>query len=193
MFNNSQQRMMNTIHRIPSRGESWKSLYQVSDSARRLALDTNAKTIGLLLLLCMGILGSPTLAQTPSALPDTANGIVDSRKQSSELLRRARVAMQRNNLDLAERYVLQAEKLGAPKAGVLSRFADTPEKVRKDLAKLRSTQAAQPDKQENPSATPSPGVVPAKRCSGWGGAAGRCTEGHSGAKHHGSGQSGIRP
>ena len=153
MFSNSQQRM-GTIHRFRACGESWMRLDQDLNSARRLALNTNAKVIGLLLLLCLGVGGSPVLAQTPAATPEESNGIVDLRKQSAELLRRARVSMKRGNLDLAERFVSEAEKLDAPQNGILSRFADSPEKVRKDLAKLRTQQPARPQ-----SADPNKGTV----------------------------------
>ena len=141
MFKNKQQRMMNAIHRFDSCGESWPSHRNVSKTARRLALNTNAKTIGLLLVLSLGAVGSPAVGQTPAAVSDAGTGIVDVRKQSSELLRRARVAMKGGSLDLAERFIKKAEDLDAPQTGILSRFADTPEKARKDLSKLREIQA----------------------------------------------------
>lgn len=110
-------------------------------------MNTNAKTIGLLLVLSLSVVGSPVLAQSPAAVPETATGIVDARKQSAELLRRARVAMKGGNLDLAERFIVQAEKLGAPQAGILSRFSDSPDKARKDLLKLKSSQAPEQNPQ----------------------------------------------
>ena len=100
----------------------------------------NAKTFGLLLILCFTVIGSPVLAQT-ATVSDSVAGAVDSKKQSSEFLRRARLAMKGGNLELAERFIIQSEKLGVEQGGLLSKFSDSPARVRKDLDRMKAAQA----------------------------------------------------
>lgn len=78
-------------------------------------------------------------AQSFTPVESTATGQVenDARKQASDLLRRARTAMKGGNLELAERFIAQAEKLDVSKDGIISRFADSPAKARRDLEKLK--------------------------------------------------------
>ncbi|MDG2382002.1 MAG: general secretion pathway protein GspD [Pirellulaceae bacterium] len=59
-----------------------------------------------------------------------------SRREADELLRRSRGAMKDGNLAQARWYLERAEKMDVKYDGLLKRFIDTPEKVRRDLAKL---------------------------------------------------------
>ena len=59
-----------------------------------------------------------------------------SRREADELLRRARGAMKDGNMAQARWYLERAEKMDVQYDGLLKRFIDTPEKVRRDLAKL---------------------------------------------------------
>ena len=87
-------------------------------------------------------LATTGVAQSFTPVESKATGQVesDSRKQASDLLRRARTAMKGGNLELAERFILQAEKLDVSKDGIISRFADSPAKARRDLDKLKQGQ-----------------------------------------------------
>ncbi len=89
-------------------------------------------------------------AAAQSALPletPQAQQTADVKTQTTEMLRRSRVAMKGGNLELAERYVGQAEAMakqaGIKFEGFLNAFADSPAKVRRDLAKLKATQPRQ--------------------------------------------------
>ena len=58
------------------------------------------------------------------------------RRESDDLLRRARGAIKDGNLAQARWYLERAEKMQVDYSGLLKRFVDTPQKVRRDLAKL---------------------------------------------------------
>lgn len=64
------------------------------------------------------------------------------RRESDELLRRARGAMKDGNLAQARWYLERAEKMNIDYSGLLKRFVDSPQKVRRDLAKLDPTTPA---------------------------------------------------
>ena len=80
---------------------------------------------------------TPGIAQTfnPTATPQAQTA--SAQEQAGELLRRARTAMKGGNLELAERFIAQAEKLNTKQDGFLSRFADTPAKARRELDRLK--------------------------------------------------------
>ncbi len=80
----------------------------------------------------------PPQAAPPATYPGIANG-VDARRQSDDLLARARQAIQENNFAAAEQLIAQAESL-AVNYGMLS-TAYTPSKARAELQ--RKTQAGQ--------------------------------------------------
>ena len=68
------------------------------------------------------------------------------RRESDDLLRRARGAMKDGNLAQARWYLERAEKMQVDYSGLLKRFVDTPQKVRRDLAKLDPTTASEAPK-----------------------------------------------
>ena len=81
----------------------------------------------------------PPLVGQPAASPGNPNGI-DARRQSDELLARARLAIQENNFAAADSLITQAESLGV-KYGMLS-TAYTPSKARAELQqKAQASQA----------------------------------------------------
>ena len=84
------------------------------------------------------LLGVPILPLELMSIGQTDSPEVDLRRKSEELVKRARAAMKGGNLELAERWVAEAEKLKVPTDGLLSRFTDTPQKVRKDLDKMKT-------------------------------------------------------
>ncbi len=65
-------------------------------------------------------------------------GGMNERRTADNLIRRARDLMNEGNLELAEWYVEKAEKLDVKFDGLWSRFADTPQKIRADLLKLKA-------------------------------------------------------
>jgi len=89
------------------------------------------------------------------------------RREADKWLRQARQALEAGKPDVAEHCVDRAEKLNANYDSVLSRFADTPAKVRRDVAAIRAANAARPQVPSqqfapasplpNGSATPAPG------------------------------------
>ena len=116
--------------------------------ARRLALNTNAKKLFASVLCGGAALVSSASAQT-TVKPLTGNVVQrtdDSpsakRKQVDGLLRQARTAMKQANVAQARSHLQAAEQIGANYNGLLSRFADTPEKVRRDLAQLEASVGA---------------------------------------------------
>ncbi|MEO8493816.1 MAG: hypothetical protein ABI614_02010 [Planctomycetota bacterium] len=76
--------------------------------------------------------------QTPSA--DEAV----RRREADKWLRQARQALEAGKADVAEHCVDRAEKLNANYDSVLSRFADTPAKVRRDVDALRTAGGTAP-------------------------------------------------
>jgi general secretion pathway protein D len=70
-------------------------------------------------------------------------GSDDQRRQAADQwLKRARQAVKDGNLELADDYVGRAEKLNAKYDSFLSRFSDTPTKVRRDIAEAKSANKA---------------------------------------------------
>ena len=129
---------------MPRNGcRSWpKNNPQLHDRRRR-ALNRNAVLAGAVLV---GLFVTPTLAQqsTTDKVSSPQKAPATARVQSGELLHQARVAMKGGNLELAERYIAQAEKLNSKKDGLLSRFSDTPEKARRELTRLKKNGAKPP-------------------------------------------------
>ena len=126
---------------------------------RRVALNTNAKTghqasryawpticAGAILL---GLsVSTPSLAQQLPASNTGQAQAADMKSKATELLRQSRMAMNGGNLELAERYIGQAESIakqaGIKYNGILNRFSDSPARARRDLAKLRGPQLNSP-------------------------------------------------
>ncbi len=59
-----------------------------------------------------------------------------SRREADELLRQAREAMKANDIAQAKECLERIEKMGVRYEGLVSRFSDSPAKLRRDLAKL---------------------------------------------------------
>jgi len=136
------------------------SLEQLSRQTvkRRVALNTNAKARPQARryawpMICAGaiLLGlsvsTTSLAQSPSK-SGQGQPSADMKSKATELLRQSRMAMNGGNLELAERYIGQAETIakqaGIKYDGILNRFSDSPVKARRDLAKLRGPQLNSP-------------------------------------------------
>lgn len=66
------------------------------------------------------------------------------RREADKWLRQARQALEAGKADVAEYCIDRAEKLNAKYDSALSRFADTPAKVRRDIAALRSAESSRP-------------------------------------------------
>ena len=68
----------------------------------------------------------------------------DERREAEELLRKAKASMDKGDYDLAQRYIEQAEQRDVQYDRLFSWFFDTPEKLRKELKKLRGQSATSP-------------------------------------------------
>ena len=111
---------------------------------RRIVLKPTARTLTGSIALMLGLSLAAVQAEQPyqaapsATYPGNANG-VDARRQSDDLLARARQAIQENNFAAAEQLIAQAESLGV-NYGMLS-TAYTPSKARAELQ--RKAQAGQ--------------------------------------------------
>ena len=119
-------------------------------------LNTTAKLFTGWIVLTMGLTwGTATAFSNDMAATGIAQSIVGqartAKEECRELLRRARRAMAENDLDGAAKLVNQAEKLDVS-FGMLDTFADTPEKVRRDLQRKRAAmaEAAKPSSRFSP-------------------------------------------
>src|SRR4051812_40285123 len=74
-------------------------------------------------------------------LPSLSSG---PQKEGEDLLKRSREALAANNFELADYYVGLAEKTGANLTPFLNPLADTPEKIRRDIAAGRKANPGQP-------------------------------------------------
>lgn len=74
-------------------------------------------------------------------LPSLSSG---PQREGEDLLKRSREALVANNFELAEYYVGLAEKTGANLTPFLNPLADTPDKIRRDIAAGRKAGPAQP-------------------------------------------------
>jgi general secretion pathway protein D len=137
--------------------------------------------------------GPPSLAHpaliASAATSQPADSPADKRRESDLWLQRARQAMKEGKVELAQDYLVRAEKTGAVYETIFARFVDTPEKVRKDLdaMRARSGQAnanagrpsdrfqpaplagadlQQRSAQGQPSAPPNPNFDPAEKLAG---------------------------
>jgi general secretion pathway protein D len=68
-----------------------------------------------------------------------------SRREAEELLRQARGAIKQGDLAQARWYLDRVEKMNVRFDGLFQRFGDSPQKVRRDLAKLEPTEGAEPN------------------------------------------------
>ena len=94
------------------------------------------------LLVSTAWAGPPPLALrtlTLTAVVGQADDAAAKRRDSDQWLQRARQAMKEGKLDLAQDYLVRAEKTGAVYESIFARFVDTPEKVRRDLDAMRKT------------------------------------------------------
>ena len=99
------------------------------------------------------------IAHTNAVLGQTASADEAARRREADKwLRQARQALEAGKPDVAEYCVDRAEKLNASFDSVLSRFADTPAKVRRDIDATRGAGSArpQPTNQQNASEPPLP-------------------------------------
>ena len=111
--------------------------------SRRIALNMNAKTL-VTATLVVSVLTNTGISSTTSMIASyvqigqtavsQAKGESD-RQRSDELLRKARESLNRGDLNAANRSLQEAEKLKVRYNGLLQRFGDTPQKLRKDLEK----------------------------------------------------------
>lgn len=116
----------------------------------------NQWTMSFLVLGVMGVFSSAqaappsTFGWTAGVLAvgqDRAEESSAARRQSDELLRRARQAIKDGDAAAAEDALRQAEKLDVKyNSNLFSRFAETPEKIRKDLDALKRQQGTAPVK-----------------------------------------------
>lgn len=85
------------------------------------------------------------IASVNAAFGQTASADEAARRREAEKwLRQARQALEGGRPDVADYCVDRAEKLNANFDSVLSRFADTPAKVRRDIVAARATGNSQP-------------------------------------------------
>ena len=82
-----------------------------------------------------------------------------TRREADEFLRQARAAMKDGEIGQARWYLQQAEELNVTYDGLFQRFMDTPEKVRRDLAKLEVTGPSDPSPRNNQTAPAQPQTV----------------------------------
>ena len=87
----------------------------------------------------VGTLGG--IAAVGQSRPQTKQ---DERREAEELLRKAKASMDKGDYDLAQRYIDQAEQRDVQYDRLFSWFFNTPEKLRKELEKLRGQSAASP-------------------------------------------------
>jgi hypothetical protein len=98
--------------------------------------------------LCSALLASTAWAGPPplalrtltlTAVVGQADDAAAKRRDSDQWLQRARQAMKEGKLELAQDYLVRAEKTGAVYESIFARFVDTPEKVRRDLDAMRKS------------------------------------------------------
>ena len=111
--------------------------------ALALLLGASAAWAGHHPAVAFGAAGAAAAGQSASASP---------RQQADDLLARARQAMSNGDYQQAELYVQQAEQLNVHYDGLLQRFGDSPERVRRDLAQAAGgvSQGVQPPSQRFP-------------------------------------------
>lgn len=79
-----------------------------------------------------------SFAVTNAAVGQFGFGKTETRRESDELLKRARQAMKDGKYDQAGDLIAQADKLGVKYSTLTDRWADTPQKLRKVLAEAKS-------------------------------------------------------
>jgi general secretion pathway protein D len=88
----------------------------------------------------------PTVAYSTTmssiAVGQSGANNADRKRESDDLLRRARTAMKAGSYDEADRLITQAEKLKVTTDSIFLRLADTPDKARKDLLAMKAKSTA---------------------------------------------------
>ena len=113
--------------------------------------------------------GPPPLAMrtlTLAAVVGQADDAAVKRRDSDQWLQRARQAMKEGKLELAQDYLVRAEKTGAVYESIFARFVDTPEKVRRDLDAMRKTGPGGPGTASGPGAVGGPGTASGSAAAG---------------------------
>lgn len=108
-----------------------------------LKTTTSIVTGGIALAMTLWVGSSAAalpLVYGPMAMGPANPGPANAAEHCSQLLQRARQAMAENDLDAAEKLLVQAENLGT-KPNPLNPFADTPARVRRDLDRKRDAAA----------------------------------------------------
>lgn len=108
-----------------------------------LKTTTSTLTGGIALAMAFWVSSSSAalpMAYGPMIMGPTNSSPANAAEHCSQLLHRARQAMSENDLDAAEKLLVQAEGLGI-KPNPLNPFADTVAKVRRDLDQKRETAA----------------------------------------------------
>lgn len=111
------------------------------------------------ILVFVGIAGAPNLANAQ------LGGTFSERKTCDNLVSRGREMLQQNNLELASWYLEKAEKLNVEYDGIISRWKDTPAKLRIDVNKAiaeaqKGVPAAPPEPSASRTGTPAPSNPP---------------------------------
>jgi general secretion pathway protein D len=135
------------------------------------------KAIGKLSIGCIGLaltLQGSAFGTTSSVVPviAAANSVLSQsdtssdaarRRDADKSLRQAREALEARKFELAEYHVAQAERFKANYDSVRSRFVDTPEKVRREIAaaKAKVTPGTRPPSQRFDPTASLPGGKPA--------------------------------
>ena len=99
---------------------------------------TKKRSLGFALALALSVGASGVL---PSAVTAQVGGSYSARKTSDNLVKRGRDMLQQNNLELATWYLEKAEKLNVEYDGIMSKWKDSPAKLRADLNKAIAAQA----------------------------------------------------
>ncbi len=108
-----------------------------------LKTTTSILTSGIALAMTLWVSSSAAalpLVYGPMAMGPADSGPANAAEHCSQLLHRARQAMAENDLDAAEKLLVQAEKLDV-RANPLNLLSDTPARVRRDLERKREAAA----------------------------------------------------
>lgn len=112
-------------------------------------MSATARLLGLCVALGLMLSVSSVLASPHGIVGGTHVGwialgqtdrsdVTEDRRAADKWLKQAREAMKKGDLETAEYYVEQAEKLNVKSDPLLAPFKDTPAKVRKDLSAMRA-------------------------------------------------------
>jgi general secretion pathway protein D len=135
------------------------------------------KAIARLLFVLVMILNSATTlrAGTPAAIQSVvaiqaigqSAGDAERKQSAEQWLKLSRQSLRAGDLDQASTYLERAEKLNVKFDSFMSRFSDTPEKIRRDIAAARAagTKPATPSQRFTATRPDQPSVVPASNTS----------------------------